>query len=107
MLTLNDMQRSPVSLRQIAGIVAMSRAETSTWRRCPRGVSLMHGLEITLTLDEDAFVGNSMHLFVQVIDHFLELYVQLNSFVELVVISQKTGEELIRCEPRKGYLSPA
>lgn len=107
MLTLNDMQRSPVSLRQIAGIVGMERAETSTWRSCSRGVSLVHGIEVRLTLDEDAFVGNSMHLFVQVIDHFLDLYVQLNSFVELVVISHKSGEELIRCEPRKGSLSPA
>jgi type VI secretion system protein ImpG len=107
MLTLNDMQRSPVSLRQLAGVVGMDRAETSTWRRCSKGVSLVHGIEIRLTLDEDAFVGNSMHLFVQVIDHFLDQYVQLNSFVELVVISHRSGEELIRCEPRKGSLSPA
>ncbi len=107
MLALNDMQRSPVSLRQIAGIVGMARAETSTWRRCSKGVSLVRGIEVRLTLDEDAFVGNSMHLFVQVIEHFLDQYVQLNSFVELVVISSKSGEELIRCEPRKGSLSPA
>jgi type VI secretion system protein ImpG len=107
MLTLNDMQRSPVSMRQIAGIVDMSRSETSTWRRCSKGVSLVHGVEIRLTLDEDAFVGNSLHLFVQVLDYFLELYVQLNSFVELVAISQRTGKELIRCVPRRGGLSPA
>lgn len=107
MLTLYDMRRSPVSLRQIAGIVGLSCADAAMWRRCKRGVSMIHGIEIRLVLDEQAFVGSSMDLFVRVIDSFMELYVQLNSFVELVVISQKTGEELVRCEPRKGSLSPA
>ena len=70
--------------------------------RHPRGASLVHGVEVRLTLDEDAFVGVGMHLFVQVIDHFFGLYVQLNSFVELVVLSRQSGEELIRCKPRNG-----
>ncbi len=58
-----------------------------------------------MTLDEEAFVGSGLHLFVQVIDHFLGLYVQINSFVELVVLSHKTGEELIRCTPRNGAIN--
>jgi type VI secretion system protein ImpG len=107
MLTLNDIQQSPVSQRQIGGIVGLERVETSAWRRGPRGASLVHGMELRLTLDDDAFVGSGMHLFVQIIDQFMALYVQLSSFVELVVYSKKTGEELIRCEPRKGSLSPA
>jgi type VI secretion system protein ImpG len=43
-----------------------------------------------------------MYLFVRVIDQFLGLYVQINSFVELVVLSLQSGEELIRCKPRNG-----
>lgn len=107
LLTLNDMRRSPVSQRQIEGIVGLARADAVSWRRSALGMSLVHGVEVRLTVDPEAFVGNSLHLFVQVIDRFMELYVQVNSFVELVVISQKTGEELVRCEPRKGSLSPA
>ncbi|MDP3670561.1 MAG: type VI secretion system baseplate subunit TssF, partial [Telluria sp.] len=46
-----------------------------------------------------------IHLFVQVIDQFLGLYVQLNSFTELVIVSDQSGEELIRCKPRNGDLN--
>ncbi|MES2296125.1 MAG: type VI secretion system baseplate subunit TssF [Pseudomonadota bacterium] len=107
MLTLNDIQQSPVSQRQIAAITGMERLKTSDWQRGPRGTSLVHGIELRLTLDEDGFVGSGMHLFVQIIDQFFALYVQLSSFVEVVAISKKTGEEIIRCKPRIGSLSPA
>lgn len=106
MLTLNDVTQSPISQRQIGGLVALSQAQTSVWRRSARGASLVHGIEVRMTLDEEAFVGSGMHLFVQVIDQFLGLYVQVGSFVELVIVSHQSGEELIRCKPRNGNLSP-
>ena len=46
--------------------------------------------------------GVIAHLFAQVIDQFLGLYVHINSFIELVVLSLQSGEELIRCKPRSG-----
>ncbi|MGX9718151.1 type VI secretion system baseplate subunit TssF [Janthinobacterium lividum] len=102
MLTLYDLSQSASSRRQIDGIVALTHSPTTTWLRHKRGTSLAHGVEVRITLDEGAFVGSSMHLFVQVIDHFLGLYVQINSFIELVVLSLQSGEELIRCKPRSG-----
>ncbi|NVI81877.1 type VI secretion system baseplate subunit TssF [Janthinobacterium sp. BJB401] len=102
MLTLYDQSQSASSQRQIGGIVALAHSPTTTWLRHKRGTSLAHGVEVRITLDEEAFVGTSMHLFVQVIDHFLGLYVQINSFIELVVLSGQSGEELIRCKPRSG-----
>jgi type VI secretion system protein ImpG len=39
---------------------------------------------------------------VRVIDTFFGLYVHLNSFVQLVVVSKRTGEEILRCKPRSG-----
>ncbi|MDC8757074.1 type VI secretion system baseplate subunit TssF [Janthinobacterium fluminis] len=107
MLTLYDLPQSPISQRQIGGITGLAHAETALWMRGKRGASLVHGIEVRLTLDEQAFVGSGMHLFVQVIDQFLGLYVQLNSFIELVALSHKTGEELIRCKPRNGALNLA
>jgi type VI secretion system protein ImpG len=105
MLTLYDLPQSPISERQIGGIVGLEHEETVAWLRGKRGTSLVHGLQVRMTLDEDAFVGGGIHLFVQVIDQFFGLYVQLNSFVELLVISQQSGEELIRCKPRSGTMS--
>ncbi|MFZ4874128.1 type VI secretion system baseplate subunit TssF [Janthinobacterium sp. Mn2066] len=102
MLTLYDLAQSATSQRLINGIAALTHVPTTTWLRHRRGTSLVHGVELRMTLDEEAFVGSSMHLFVQVIDHFLGLYVQINSFIELIVLSLQSGEELIRCKPRSG-----
>ena len=106
MLSLYDLPQSPISRRQIEGIVALDHVETVAWLRHKYGTSLAHGLEVRLTLDEEAFVGTGMHLFIEVIDQFLGLYVQVNSFIELVVLSQQTGKELVRCKPRNGFLKP-
>jgi type VI secretion system protein ImpG len=57
-----------------------------------------------LTIDEDAFVGTSLHLFVQVIDQFFAMYVQTNSFTELAILSHQSGKELFRCKPRSGSM---
>lgn len=102
MLALYDPVRSATSQRQIGAIAALEQVATTTWLRHRRGASLAHGVEVRITLDEEAFAGSGMHLFVQVIDHFLGLYVQMNSFIELVVLSLQSGEELIRCKPRSG-----
>jgi type VI secretion system protein ImpG len=105
MLALYDLAQTPVSRRQIGGIVALDHAGTTAWIRHKRGSSLVHGTEVRLTLDEEAFVGSGLHLFVQVLDQFLGLYVHLNSFVELVILSHQSGKELFRCKPRSGSMN--
>ncbi|KQV40972.1 type VI secretion system baseplate subunit TssF [Massilia sp. Root335] len=104
MLALYDVTGSAVSRRQIAGVVGLEHAEATAWIRHKRGSSLAHGTEVRLTIDEEAFVGAGLHLFVQVIDQFFALYVQMNSFIELVILSHHTGEELFRCKPRSGSM---
>lgn len=105
MLTLYDLAPSPVSRRQIGGIRALEQRETTAWIRHKRGSSLVHGTEIRLTLDEEAYAGAGLHLFAQVLDQFFALYVHLNSFVELVLHSHQSGKELFRCRPRSGKLN--
>jgi len=104
MLALHDLPQSPISQRQREGIVGLAQSETVNWMRLKHGASLVHGTEVRMTLDEDAFAGSGLLLFVEVIDQFLGLYAQVNSFIELVVLSQQSGKELIRCKPRSGYL---
>jgi type VI secretion system protein ImpG len=105
MLSLYDLTQSAVSQRQIAGITSLEHVETTTWIRHKRGPSLAHGTQVRLTIDEEAFVGAGLHLFAQVIDRFFALYVQMNSFIELVIVSHHSGEELFRCKPRSGSMS--
>jgi len=105
MLTLYDLASSAVSRRQIGGIKALEQDPATAWIRHKRGSSLMHGTEIRLTLDEEAYAGAGLYLFVQILDQFFALYVHLNSFVELVILSHQSGKELCRCKPRSGSMN--
>lgn len=102
MLTLYDLPQSSISARQIAGIAGLEHRPARTWLHDGCHSNLVHGIEIRLTLDEDAYAGTGLHLFAQVLDHFFGLYVHLNSYAQLTVLSSASGKELIRCPPRNG-----
>ena len=104
-LSLYDLPRTAISQRQINGIVDLKSRPTQTWLKGNPFASLVRGTEVTMTIDEENFVGSGMHVFSHVVDHFLGLYTNANSFTQLVVVSEKTGEELLRCLPRSGDLS--
>lgn len=103
-LFLHDLPRSAVTQRQIAGIKSLDFLATTAWLRNRRYASPVHGTEIHLTVDEDAFAGTGLHLFAQVLDHFFGLQVSVNSFSRLVVLSHSDGKELLRCPPRHGAI---
>jgi type VI secretion system protein ImpG len=102
MLALYDLPRSPASLRQIGGIAAIAQKAVTAWLPGNPFACLVRGMEVRLTIDEEAFVGSGIHAFAHVIERFLALYVHANSFTQLVLVSSKTGEELLRCAPRSG-----
>lgn len=103
-LTLYDLPQSSVSRRQIDGLTGLEHRPCTAWLTGDGHSTPVHGIEVRLTLDEDAFVGNGLHLFTEMLDHFFGLYVQLNSFSQLTIIAQASGKELIRCEPRSGAI---
>lgn len=102
MLAMYDLPRSPASQRQIGGIEAIAYKASNAWLPGNPFASLVRGMEVRLTIDEEAFVGSGIHAFAHVIERFLGLYVHANSFTQLVVVSSKTGEELFKCKPRSG-----
>jgi type VI secretion system protein ImpG len=104
MLTLFDLAHSPTAQRQIQAVVGLDHLRTTAWMRDKHGASLVHGIEVRITVDEDGFAGSGLHLFARVIDQFLGLYVQINSFTQLVIVSSRSTKELIRCQPRNGDL---
>ena len=105
MLALYDLPRSPSSQRQIGGIKAIAQRAATTWLAGNPFTCLVRGVEVRLSIDEEAFVGSGIHAFAQIVERFLALYVHANSFTQLVIVSNKTGEELLTCQPRSGDLS--
>jgi len=100
MLALYDLPRSPVSQRQIAGIVGLEHGAVRAWVRTAPVATLTPGIGIRLTVDEDAFAGTSLYAFAQVLDHYFALNAPLNCFTRLQVVSQGSGQELLACAPR-------
>lgn len=83
---------TPSAQQQIAGLVGLSckpvvrRIGLDAWRGYCRG------LEVRLELDSRAYVGSGAFLLASVVQHFLSLYVSINSFVELVAeTTQRDG----------------
>lgn len=107
MLRLYAQQDSTVSQRQIAGITALAQQPAMAWVRQPRGAAYLRGVEVRITLDEEAYAGTGIHAFAQLLDHLLGLHVHLNSFTQLVILAEPGGKELLRCLPRNGALTLA
>lgn len=102
MLALYDLRRSAVSSRHIDGIVDVEQRSAVQWLPGKPFATFVRGVEIRVSVNEDHFVGTSLGTFARVLDVFFGLYVHINSFIQLVVISQLTGEEILRCKPRSG-----
>ena len=64
--------------------------------------SFVRGIEVTLELDEQQFVGTGAFLFAQVLERFLGLYCSVNSFSQLVLTSRQREGIIRRWSPRAG-----
>lgn len=102
MLRLYDQRHTAISARHIDGIVVVEQRDALQWMQGKPFATFVRGLEIRITIDEDHFAGASLGTFINVIDRFFGLYVHINSFTQLVVISKRTGQEIIRLKPRSG-----
>jgi type VI secretion system protein ImpG len=100
MLALYDLPHSPAAQRLIAGIHGLEHGAVRAWVRTAPVSTLMPGIGIRMTVDEEAFAGGSLFVFARVLDHYFALNGQLNCFTRLQVVSRQTGQELLACEPR-------
>lgn len=104
-LRLYDLPRSAINEKILAGVIAISHQSTSKWMTGKPFACLARGIEITLTINEDNFVGSGLHVFSKILDQFFALYVSLNSFTQVRLMSHKSGEVLLTCQPRSGNSS--
>ena len=102
MLRLYDLPASPMNQRILDGIVAIDYRPAQAFLDGEPFATLVRGTEIRLTVDEQSFVGTGLHLFAQVLDRFFALYVHLNSFTQLKLVSSRSGEVLVTCPRRSG-----
>ncbi|HEY5891843.1 MAG TPA: type VI secretion system baseplate subunit TssF [Chthoniobacterales bacterium] len=87
--------------KQIDGVRSIT--STSIMRRVPTPgpITFARGLEVTVTLDENAFEGTGVFLLGMVLEQFFARHVALNSFTETVIRTEQRGE-IIRWPTRMG-----
>jgi type VI secretion system protein ImpG len=97
-LKLYDFENSPATRQQINGIVSI-QSQPVTKRI---GQSFCRGVQVTITFDEDKFVGTGLYLFASVLERFLGQYVSINSFSQLIAKTIQKKEVLKKWPPRNG-----
>lgn len=102
MLTLYDLPQSPISQRQIGGVVALDIGTVRAWMPTVPVSSLMAGIGIRMTIDEHAFAGSGLVIFARVMDRYFSLNRQINCFTQLEIISAQSGKEIMKCKPCSG-----
>ncbi len=101
-LRLYDFMDSSATRRQIEGIRQVSSRRVFRSLPSSLGTSFVRGLEVSLQLDEQQYVGSGAFLMAAVLERFLALYTSINSFVQLVVTTQQREGILKRWPPRAG-----
>ena len=84
--------RDPVMGGQIEGVLTLSSQPMRRRMKSPGPIVSAHGIELTVTCDEQAFEGYGLFLFGSVLQKFFGRYVSIDSFTETVIKSNERGE---------------
>jgi len=101
-LHLYNFDDSNVSRKQILGITGIEARKVVRQIGGHIGAGFVRGLETTITMDEEQYVGSGMYLFSCVLERFLGLYASLNSFNQMVLKTEQREEIVKRFPPRAG-----
>jgi type VI secretion system protein ImpG len=80
------------ALRQVDGIRSVVASPIVRRVVSAGPLTFARGLEIRVTLDEEAFEGSGIFILGAVLAQFFARYVSINSFTETVIVSQRRGE---------------
>ena len=101
-LKLYDFADSSATRRQIEGITQVKARRVFRSIGSALAVSVVRGIEVSLELDEQQYVGAGVFLFASVLERFLALYASINSFSQLVISTRQREGILKRWPPRAG-----
>ena len=102
LLRLYNFAGSTYSEKQIEGLVGLSSKRHFARVVSEDGVTFARGTQVEMEFDEEQFTGAGVYLFAAVLEHFLGMYVSLNSFSQLRVRTRQRKEVLRQWQPRAG-----
>lgn len=102
-LTLYELPHSADNLKQIEGLKSLEFKPATTMVPASPYPMFIRGLEVWVAIDESSFVGTGRQLFGQLLSYFFGLRVNLNSFIQVILVDDTTGQELLRCQPLNGF----
>ncbi|MBN9524320.1 type VI secretion system baseplate subunit TssF, partial [bacterium] len=95
-------QLAEVNRLIIEGVVGLSSRRAVGRLDGGAASGFCNGVEVTVELDEEKFVGTGAFLFAGVLERFLGGYASLNSFTQLVARSRQGEGVMKRWPPRAG-----
>lgn len=101
-LQLYNFNDSSVTRKQILGTTGIESRKAVRQIGSRIGAGFVRGVETTITMDEEQFVGSGMFLFACVLERFLGLYASVNSFNQMVLRSEQREEIVKIFPPRAG-----
>lgn len=101
-LGLHDLAASHQSRAAIEGIAAVGSRRVVGRAGGAASGGFCRGVEVTVQLDEDKFSGGGMYLFASVLDRFLGLYTNINSFTRTRITTNRRDGALCYGPPRAG-----
>ncbi|HWB83584.1 MAG TPA: type VI secretion system baseplate subunit TssF [Bryobacteraceae bacterium] len=101
-LRLYNFTKSTYSEKQVEGLVSLASRRHFARVVSEDGVAFARGTQVEMEFDEEQFVGGGVYLFAAVLEHFLGLYVSMNSFSQLRVRTRQRKELLRQWPPRAG-----
>ncbi|ERJ33388.1 Protein ImpG/VasA [Burkholderia sp. AU4i] len=102
-LRLHAPRTNIVAQRSIDAIVGLDYQPAMKWMSLDgQFPSFVRGIEIVVTLEDSALRDVTLHLFARTLDRLFSPYAPTNSYVQLIIRSSHTGQELHRCPARSG-----
>ena len=102
LLTLYDFRGDEITANSVMGLLSV-RSEPITGRvPGDRTGAMCRGMRVTLEFDEEKYSGGNLFLFASVLDRFIALYSNLNSFTQTVAKTNRRQGEFHRWPARDG-----
>jgi type VI secretion system protein ImpG len=99
---LAGQQLAAVVRHVIEGVLAVSSRRVVGRTGGPTASGFARGVEVTVVLDEQKYVGTGAFLFASVLERFLGLYVSINSFTQLIGKTKQAEGYFKKWPPRAG-----
>lgn len=98
----SEPQLAAVTQQVIDGVLAVRGRRVVEFVGGDAGGGYARGVEVTVELDEEKYVGIGAYLFASILERFVALYASVNSFTKLVYRTRQSGSDVKRWPPRAG-----